>query len=289
MSAGDRALLLGAVAYDPKVVTIWDGFRAWFAEQDLPFDFVLYSNYERQVDDLIAGRIDVAWNSPLAWVRARRAAVAAGCRVSAPIMRDTDRDLTSIVIARAGSGIETTNDLRGKVVATGAVDSPQATLLPLDRLRGDGLEPDTDFMVRRFDVGVGLHGDHVGGERDAARALVAGEVDAACILAANHLVFAREGTLSADAIRVVAETEPFDHCNMTVNDDVADRADMARFCELLLGMDYGDDRVRPLLDLEGLTRWLPGRLDLYQPLERAVDRARFYDDDGRITARDYRP
>jgi ABC-type phosphate/phosphonate transport system substrate-binding protein len=144
-------------------------------------------------------------------------------------------------------------------------------------------------MVRRFDVGVGLHGDHVGGERDAARALVAGEVDAACILAANHLVFAREGTLSADAIRVVAETEPFDHCNMTVNDDVADRADMARFCELLLGMDYGDDRVRPLLDLEGLTRWLPGRLDLYQPLERAVDRARFYDDDGRITARDYRP
>ena len=23
-------VLLGAVAYDPKVVTIWDGFRRWF-------------------------------------------------------------------------------------------------------------------------------------------------------------------------------------------------------------------------------------------------------------------
>ncbi|MFB4298836.1 PhnD/SsuA/transferrin family substrate-binding protein [Actinomadura sp. NTSP31] len=65
-------LVMGAVAYDSKVVTIWAGFRAWFARQGFDFDFVLYSNYERQVDDLVAGRIDAAWNSPLAWVRARR-------------------------------------------------------------------------------------------------------------------------------------------------------------------------------------------------------------------------
>ena len=32
--------ILGAVAYDAKVVTIWDGFRAWFAERGLPFDYV---------------------------------------------------------------------------------------------------------------------------------------------------------------------------------------------------------------------------------------------------------
>ena len=57
-------LLMGAVAYDPKVVTIWDGFRAWFAQQGLPFDYLLYSNYERQVEDLLAGRIHAAWNSP---------------------------------------------------------------------------------------------------------------------------------------------------------------------------------------------------------------------------------
>ena len=204
-------------------------------------------------------------------------------------MRDTDRDLTSIVLVRADSPIRGLDDLRGKVVATGAVDSPQATLLPLDRLRDDGLEPGQDFMVRRFDVGVGLHGDHVGGERDAARALATGSVDAACILAANHLLFTREGTFTADTTRVIAETAPFDHCNMTVNDDEADTDVIRRFCELLLAMDYGDDRVRPLLDLEGLKQWLPGRLDLYQPLERAVDRAGFYDDDGHITARDYRP
>jgi len=62
-----------------------------FRARGFDFDYVLYSNYERQVDDLVAGRIDVAWNSPLAWVRARRAAGAAGLHASAPVMRDTGR------------------------------------------------------------------------------------------------------------------------------------------------------------------------------------------------------
>ena len=282
-------MVLGAVAYDPKVVTIWDGFRQWFRSNDFELDYVLYSNYERQVDELLAGRIDVAWNSPLAWVRARRAADARGLRVSAPVMRDTDRDLTSVVIVRVDSGLGSVMALRGKVVGTGAVDSPQATLLPLDTLRNEGLTPGNDFTVRRFDIGVGLHGDHVGGERDAARALMAGEVDAACILAANHLVFSREGTVPAGSTRVIAETASFDHCNMTVADTVADARAVQRFTELLLSMDYADARVRPLLDLEGLKQWLPGRLERYQPLEQAVDHARFYDAAGRITAADYRP
>src|SRR5215216_5363965 len=87
---GGDALVLGAVAYDPKVVTIWSGFRDWFIRQGFPFDYLLYSHYERQVTDLLAGRIHVAWNSPLAWVRARRMADAQGEKVTALAMRDTD-------------------------------------------------------------------------------------------------------------------------------------------------------------------------------------------------------
>ena len=67
-------LILGAVAYDPKVVTIWEGFKRYFRQQGLSFDYVLYSNYERQVEALLDGTIHVAWNSPLAWVRSRRMA-----------------------------------------------------------------------------------------------------------------------------------------------------------------------------------------------------------------------
>jgi len=286
--AGEDQLVMGAVAYDPKVVTIWDGFRAWFREQGFELDYVLYSNYERQVEQLVEGRVHVAWNSPLAWVRARRLAEAQGRAVRAVAMRDTDCDLTSVIVVRSDSGLRSMADLKGKVVATGAVDSPQATLLPLSLLRSAGLQPDRDIEVVRFDVGVGLHGDHIGGERDAARALAAGQVDAACMIDANHLLFAREGTLAAGSTTVLAQTERYDHCNMTIGPN-APEARVQRFAELLSGMSYEDDTVRPLLDLEGLKEWRDGRTDGYSQLEAAVDEAGFYDAEGGIRASDYRP
>ena len=63
-----------AVAYDPKVVTIWDGFQEYFRSRGLEFDYVLYTNYERQVEAHVLGHIHVAWNSPLAWLQAERVA-----------------------------------------------------------------------------------------------------------------------------------------------------------------------------------------------------------------------
>src|SRR4029077_20720851 len=97
-----------------------------------------------------------------------------GVEVTALAMRDTDRDLTSVVVVRADSPIKVLADLKAKTVGVGAVDSPQATLLPLAHISAAGLQPGADFTLRRFDVGVGLHGDHVGGEREAAHALIAG-------------------------------------------------------------------------------------------------------------------
>jgi phosphonate transport system substrate-binding protein len=286
-------LLLGAVAYDPKVVTIWNGFRAWLRSGGLDLDYVLYSNYERQVRDLVDGRIDVAWNSPLAWVRARRLAAARGVTLTPVTMRDTDCDLRSVIVVRADSPVRSAGDLAGRIVATGAVDSPQATLLPLSLLRGAGLVPGADVAVRRFDIGVGLHGDHIGGERDAARALFAADpadrVDAACMIDSNLLLFGREGVLPSASVRVLAQTPLYDHCTMTAGPSAGADPDISRFGELLLGMDYADPEVRPLLDLEGLKEWRQPRLSGYGQLERAVDEAGFYDGNGEITAADYRP
>jgi ABC-type phosphate/phosphonate transport system substrate-binding protein len=281
------AVVMGAVAYDPKVVTIWDGFRRWFRDHDLDFDYVLYSNYERQAEELVAGRVDAAWNSPLAWVRTDRLARSAGRKAHALTMRDTDRDLSSVVIVRDDSPIRSVNDLRGTVIGTGAVDSPQATLIPLSYLRANGLAPGRDVTVRRFDIGVGLHGDHIGGERDAARALVAGDVDAACVIDGNHLAFANEGTLPRGSTRIVGRTALYDHCNMTVLEP--DEPAVAQFGELLRSMSYADAAVRPLLDLEGLKQWEAGRVSGYDALTTAVDETGFYDADGDVTAADYRP
>ena len=127
-----------------------------------------------------------------------------------------------------------------------------------------------------FDLMRGKHGDHIGGEREAVRALLRGECDAACIIDSNHLLFTQEGAIPAGATRTIAQTPPYDHCNFTVLDS-APQGLVATFRHLLLEMSYADPAVRPLLDLEGLKRWLPGRTEGYRLLNEAVDRFGYLD------------
>ena len=86
---------------------------------------------------------------------------------------------------------------------------------------------------------------------------------------------------------MVAQTPTYDHCNMTAVGPLSPLIE--RFTTLLLAMDYADPKVRPLLDLEGLTRWLPGRTFGYDQLEQAVDQLGFYDHRGQVTADGYQP
>jgi len=267
-----KPVVVGAVIYDPKVVLIWDIIQTFFAGEGCPIDCVFYSNYELQVTALVDGHIDVAWNSPLAWVDAQRRT---GGRCRALAMRDTDRDRITHLLVRTDSGIGALEGLRGKTVATGAVDSPQATLLPLHHLRRYGLVPERDCAVRRHDLLVGKHGDHIGGERDALRSLQAGESDAAALLDLNWDAWRADGTLDPSRIRILASTAPFDHCNFTVLDRFpAERA--AEWTAVLFRMRYENAAHREMMDLEGLKAWLPGRTSGYAALEEAAHESGFF-------------
>jgi len=265
-------LRVGAVAYDPKVVTIWEGFLPYFAKHDAKIDYVLYSNYDAQVEANLSGEVDVAWNSPLAWVKSQITSKGACAAIA---MRDSDRDLTTKIIVRANSQISSLADLKGKTIAVGASDSPQATLIPLNLVAESGLDPFRDCKVLYHNVMVGKHGDHVGGERDAARALASGAADAACVLDANYGVFINEGTLDPGTTRVLVTTPPFDHCNFTVRASLPVER-WKPFVDALLGMSFQDPEVRAFMELEGLRCWLPARTTGYAQLEKAVGRFDFY-------------
>jgi ABC-type phosphate/phosphonate transport system substrate-binding protein len=258
------------------VVTIWDGFQRFFAERDLPFDYVLYTNYESMVRAHFSGAMHVAWNSPLAWIEAERLAKRTNRQARAVAMRDTDQDLTSVVLARSGGAIKALSDLRGKRIGVGAKDSPQATLIPLSHIAELGLVPGRDFEVVYHDVLVGKHGDHIGGERDAAKALLSSRVDAVCILDANTLGFAKDGTLPPGSTTVVSQTKPYDHCCFTILDGAPEKL-LGRFVDLLLAMRFDDPSVRPLMELEGLKAWRRGRTVGFEQLARAVDRFEYLD------------
>src|SRR5512146_2847979 len=190
-------------------------------------------------------------------------------------MRDSDRDLTTKIITRKDFEVRSLADLRGKTIAVGAADSPQATLIPLLMLAEAGISPGKGCHVLYHQVMVGKHGDHVGGERNAARALASGNAEAACLLDANYTVFINEGTLDPGATRVLASTPPYDHCNFTVSDNLSEERFMP-FLEILLGMSFQDPEVRTLMELEGLRQWVPARTSGYAQLERAVEHFKFY-------------
>lgn len=265
---------IGAVLYEPKVSVIWNMIREYFEERNCPMDVVHYNNYELQVDALEEGYLDMAWNSPLAWVDTKQR-LDGGCHPVA--MRDTDRDLNSYFVVPADSDIESIDDLEGRSMAVGAEDSPQATLIPFGYLMDHGIEPYEDVDVTRFDVLVGKHGDHVGGERDAFEALEAGEVDASTMLELNWDSWVDDGTIDPDQYRILDETPTFDHCNFTVRDGFPEGLE-EEWREVLFSMDWDDPEDREILEMEGLEReWVPGRTTKYDALEEAVEQLDYFE------------
>lgn len=267
-----QPIRLGAVIYDPKVTVIWGIIRDFFEQNGCPLDVFFYANYQLQVDAFCSRSIDVAWNSPLAWLDTERLMPG---KVRAIAMRDTDRDRITHLVVRKSGPIKTVADLRGRVVAVGASDSPQATLIPIEMLRKSGLTSNQDVMARRFDVLVGLHGDHIGGELDAFKCLQRGDAAASAMLDLNWERWTKDGTINGQEYSVLASTDPFDHCNFTVADDFdADRE--KAFLRVLFSMDYENPKHKEMMDMEGLKEWLPGRTSGYGPLQQAVDAQSYF-------------
>ena len=81
-------LKVGAVVYAPRVTVIWGIIADFFKEEGFEIEPIYYKDYRSQVDGLMKGEIDVAWNSPLAWLDANLRTNGKALNGS---MRDTDK------------------------------------------------------------------------------------------------------------------------------------------------------------------------------------------------------
>src|ERR1700741_3312523 len=180
-----RTIWVGAVAYDPKVVTIWEGMRRYFQEEArLPVEVVLFQSYEMQVAALLAQsgdftpRIDIAWNTNLAYLQSDKWSEQ---RCQAIAMRDTDIGWTSKIFAVTGGAVTKLADLRNRTLALGSRDSGHAAILPVHFLEREGLVEGKDYRPLRFNSDVGKHGDPGGSEVEVVRAVLDGRADAGAI------------------------------------------------------------------------------------------------------------
>ncbi|MCI6988567.1 MAG: PhnD/SsuA/transferrin family substrate-binding protein [Campylobacter sp.] len=174
---------LAAVIYDPKVTIIWEIIRDFFKENNFDLKPVFYKDYKMQVDGLINGEVDVTWNSPLAWLNTF---LKTAGKSQNGLMRDTDRDRQSFLVVKNSDKFTKIADLKSKIIGFGAEDSPQASLILILNLHQNGLEFNKDYTEKRFDIGLGLNGDHIGGKLDSLKAFLDGKLDASWMLDLNY-------------------------------------------------------------------------------------------------------
>jgi phosphonate transport system substrate-binding protein len=271
-----ETLTVGAVAYDPKVVGIWEGMRTYFRDEArVPVEVVLYLSYEAQVAALLAGRIDIAWNTNLAYLQSDNLSQGK-CRPLA--MRDTDLEWRTEILVRTGGGVRQLSDLRGRRIALGSRDSGHAAILPVYFLAQEGLVEGRDYQSLRFDTDLGKHGDTGTSEVNVLRAVLNGEADAGAVGSPFWAGVLSGQLVPAGAVESIWSSPHYHHCMFTARVGLPVE-EATRFTDALFRMN-GDPRLRPILDAEGLKEWVAPRTEGYTSLREAARRQGFFERSG---------
>lgn len=258
-----KTILLGAVAYDPKVVGIWDIIRDYSNEYGCKLDYVLFSNYERQVDSLLKGHIDIAWNTNVAWIRTL---YATDNKAKAIAMRDTDLHWSTKFVVKKDSKIKNIEDLKGKKLGVGSADSSQANIMAIYYINKNGLkikesdinnsEIDNESVnIIRYNSDLGKHGDTGRSEWDVLEGLKNGSLDAGTIGSNTWIRILEEG-LYPDGELISFYTSPdFCHCNFTVMPNI-DSEISDNFVKMLMSQKKENPIIKKMMAMEGLNEWI---------------------------------
>lgn len=257
-------LRIGAVAYAPYVVTIFEGIKRHFHRQGVELDWVLYSNYDALVEAFVSGAIELAWNGPLAYVKIRRA-LADPCKNL--VMRDIDVGYTTQFITQQGSSIHRLEDLRGKRVALAGRGSVQAGLLPYHYLKEAGLDPERDLLCTFSDERPATERSD---EAVVVELVAAGEYDAGAVSGRTIDVLREQSRFPDDRLRVFWRSPGYSHCCFTGQPHM-DEALAQKVTAAFLSMRYDHPEHRQILDLEHCTAFVPGTTDGFDTLEKAAE------------------
>ena len=262
----DATILLGAVAHDTKVLSYWEAMREHLQLNGVGIEFALYSSYERQVEALLGGHIDLAWSGPLAHVRVKRRAEG---RLVLVAMRDTDRDFQTKILVRRNAGIGALSDLHGKTLAIGSRDSAQARILPLFFLKRAGVDL-AKMTLLPFEHDLGKHGDPPQSELDILAAVQDGRAEAGAV---GGQVFQTElaaGRVDPHRVETLWTTPSYDHHVLEALPTFPEAKAQA-IQRVLLDLRWNNPKHRRLLEMEGARQWIAAREEGHMHLEAALD------------------
>ena len=262
----DATILLGAVAYDVKVLTLWESLREHFRAQGVALDFALFSTYERLVEALLGGHVDVSYSDPLAHVRVKRRTDGRSLTLG---MRDIDRDFQTKILVRRDAGIGALTDLQDKTVAVGSRDSVKARILPLFFLRRAGVELDR-LKLLTFECDPGKHGDTPRSEMEVLAALHDGRAQAGAV---GNTVWQAEqaaGRVDPHKVEMLWTTPAYDHHALDALPTIPEER-AKNLTRVLFEMRWNNPKHRKYLEVEGHRQWVSGRDEGYAQLVAALD------------------
>lgn len=264
-SEGGTVVRIGAVAYSPGVVTVFNDLRSYLNRQGFPSDYVLYSNYDALVAALARCEVDIAWNTPLAHAQYH---VRSGCSSQTLVMRDVDFDVRSVLVARADSSVRSLNDLAGKRLILGSADAAEATVLPVHYLKKEKVDFDAMTLVS-LDKEVDFKGNPCCSPSHVVQALSEGRGDAGIITESLWRLFDADQTGKPSQLRRIWTSPSFSHCVFTASMDF-DKVRGQRFTKLMTAMRPADPGCGDIMRLEGTKQWLPARTEGFDDLIAAL-------------------
>ncbi len=264
-AAPPRVLRIGAVAYAPSAVTVFENLRRYFAKTDLPVDYVLYSNYDALVDALKNGHVDIAWNTPLA--HAQYHLLCKG-QSQTLVMRDVDCNFRCKLLVRKESGIKAPADLQGKTLVLGSREAAEATVLPLHYLKSEEVQLNKVKFLH-LDEEMDLRGNPCSSPLHVLKALRAGRADAGIVGERLWDDLVARKAPEVEGLLAVWTSPSFSHCVFTAAKDF-DKTLASRFTRLMLAMDGKDECTAEILRLEAASKWVAGSPDGFETLIEAL-------------------
>jgi phosphonate transport system substrate-binding protein len=164
----------------------------------LPVNLEVPKDYDTTINLLVEGKVQMAYLGPLSYVQARQRNSQIE-PIVAPIDKLTKRPwYTSVILARANSGIKTLKDLKGKRLSFVSKSSTSGYLVPTAALLNQGLDPERDFTTVSF----------AGSHDISIKALVSGKVDAAATNKEAYLESQKSQKINPQQYRVIWESDP---------------------------------------------------------------------------------
>ncbi|MBN1157015.1 phosphonate ABC transporter substrate-binding protein [Candidatus Woesearchaeota archaeon] len=115
----------------------------------IPVEIQVTSDYTAAIEAMRAKHIDMAWFGPFSYIIAANVADAQAI-VNGIRRSDGKAEYQSIIVVRAGSGVETLADLKGKKFAFVDPASTSGNLIPRKMLIDNGIDPEEDFSMSYY-------------------------------------------------------------------------------------------------------------------------------------------